>query len=116
MMTDSERFEQFIKAVSSTEQVWLLQANDGLFAMVEDSAGTSYIPVWSSQSACTEASNEEWSDYVVESMPINEFINWCKELAEDDVKLGLDPDTSGRLLPIEATVFSDILKQIKESL
>ncbi len=83
--------------------------------MVEDSAGTSYIPVWSSQSACTEASNEEWSDYVVESMPINEFINWCKELAEDDVKLGLDPDTSGRLYPLKPRFFG-YLKQIKESL
>lgn len=114
-MTDDERFEQFIRAVSSTEQIWLLQANDGLFAMVEDSAGTSYIPVWSSQVACAEASNEEWSDYAVETMPINEFINWCKELAEDDVKLGIEPDNNGRLLPIEATVFLDILKQMKDN-
>ncbi len=114
-MTDNERFEQFIQAVSSTEQIWLLQANDGLFAMVEDKAGASYIPVWSSQAACAEASKEEWSDYAVETMPITEFINWCKELAEDDVKLGIEPDNNGRLLPIEPTVFSDILKQMKAS-
>ena len=114
-MTDSERFEQFIKTVSSTEQIWLLQANDGLFAMVEDSEGVSYLPVWSSQLACAEASKEEWSDYSVETMPINEFINWCKELAEDEVKLGIEPDNNGRLLPIEATVFSDILKQLKNN-
>jgi hypothetical protein len=114
-MTDNDRFEQFIKAIYSTEQIWLLQADDGLFAMVEDSLGNSYIPVWSSELACAENSSEEWSDYTVEMMPINEFINWCKELAEDDVKIGIEPDKSGRLLPIEASVFSDILKQMKDN-
>ncbi|MBZ0241599.1 MAG: DUF2750 domain-containing protein [Bacteroidales bacterium] len=114
-MTDNERFEHFIQTIHSTEQIWLLQAEDGLFAMVEDSGGTSYIPVWSSELASAEASNEEWSDYTVEMMPINEFINWCKELAEDDVRLGIEPDKSGRILPIEASVFSDILKQMKDN-
>jgi hypothetical protein len=112
-MTDSERFEQFIQAISAAEQIWLLQADDGLFAMVEDKLGNAYMPVWSSKEACTEASKEEWSDYAVEFMPINEFLNWCKELAEDEIKLGIEPDINGRLLPVEPTVFADILRQLK---
>jgi len=114
-MTDSERFEKFLETVSASAEIWLLQASDGLFAMVEDSDGNAYIPLWSSQMACAEASKEEWSDYAVESMPINEFINWCKDLAEDDVRLGVEPDEDGRLLPIEASVFSDILRQMKKN-
>lgn len=114
-MTDSERFEKFLETVSSTAEIWLLQASDGLFAMVEDSDGNAYIPLWSSRLACAEASREEWSEYAVESMPINEFINWCKDLAEDDVRLGVEPDENGRLLPIEASVFSDILRQMKKN-
>jgi len=99
---DQIRLAFFIDEVVENEVVWLLQAEDGLFAMVEDAEGNSYVSVWPVKSECEAAAKDEWNDYLAESMEIKEFLNWLKELKDDDVRIGVYPDIDGRILPFES--------------
>jgi hypothetical protein len=99
---DQIRLAFFIDEVVENEVVWLLQAEDGLFAMVEDGEGNSYVSVWPTKSECEAAAKDEWNDYLAENMEIKEFLNWLKELKDDDVRIGVYPDIDGRILPFES--------------
>ena len=43
------KLKRFIDAILETRKVWLLEAKEGFFAMLEDSEGEPYIPLWESE-------------------------------------------------------------------
>jgi len=112
---DQVRLEFFLHEVVENELVWLLQADDGLYAMVEDEEGNSYVTVWPTQDTCTSASIGDWTTYSAGSMDIKEFLNWLKELKDDDVRVGVYPDSNGRILPFDTLGLKKIIEnELKE--
>jgi hypothetical protein len=112
---DQVRLEFFVNEIVKNEAVWLLQAEDGLFAMVEDAEGNSYVSVWPTKSECEAVAKDEWSGYQAESMEIKEFLNWLKELKDDDVRIGVYPDINGRILPFESLGLKKLIEtELKE--
>ena len=107
-MTDEQRFNQFIQKVKESKSVWLLQASDGLFAMLEGDSGKTFIPVWSNEEACSENATDLWKTYVAAPMSLSEMLNWCDELYTDEILIGIEPQIDGRLLPLSPEVFKNI--------
>ena len=48
-MIMENKLKQFINAILETRKVWLLEAKEGFFAMLEDNDGASYVPLWESE-------------------------------------------------------------------
>ena len=44
-----EELQRFLQTVNQNGILWLLEAKPGLFAMLEDGNGNSYIPVWATK-------------------------------------------------------------------
>lgn len=79
------RYEYFIKKVVDYEEVWGLY-DDG-WAMTEDDHGTMLIPFWPKRDFAEYCAFEEWSNYKVQSISLDEFINdWLPGIKEDQHK------------------------------
>ncbi|HOI32262.1 MAG: DUF2750 domain-containing protein [Bacteroidales bacterium] len=111
-MTDEQRFKQFISTIQNSKTICLLQASDGLFAMLEDDNGKTFIPVWSSENAAQENAVDLWSGYTVAVMSLAEMINWCDELQTDEILLGIEAQTDGKILPLAPEIFKNIFTEI----
>ncbi len=102
-------FNRFIHDVVANESVWLLQATDGMFAMVESADRKSFLAVWDRESDAQKAASDEWQDYSIVHMDLTEWIHWLNEMAEDEAWIGVCPDEEGRILPVEAAKLLEIL-------
>ena len=63
-----EKLEKFINAILETRKVWLLEAKEGFFAMLEDGDGEPYIPLWESEDLVLKAAQGDWEGYTVTDM------------------------------------------------
>lgn len=102
--------QPFLDTLSQTHQVWLLEAMTGMFAMLEDSDGNSYIPVWESEELAREAAVEDWADYKVTEMGFSELAVWLKELTRDEIDIAVSPAKDGEITAIASANF---LKWVK---
>ena len=102
--------ESFLEVISETRQVWLLEAMTGMFAMLEDGDGNSYIPVWESEELAKKAAVEDWEDYKVTDMGFSELGHWLKELAADEIDIAISPMADGEITAIPSYKFRNWLK------
>lgn len=100
MKNDQQRFEEFVQYVISNRELWLLQADEGQFALLGDDTGSSFIPVWASEEESKKAIEAEWTGYQCTQMGINEFISWLDELHADELFVGLNPDENSKVLAL----------------
>jgi hypothetical protein len=115
MKDDQQRFEDFLKQVVSNRQLWLLQADEGQFALLGDDTGSSFIPVWATEVEAKMAIEAEWTGYECTQMGINEFISWLDELHADELFVGLSPDENAKVLALAPLALKEMLLQsIKE--
>ena len=105
-----ERLEQFINTIRETRKVWLLQAREGFFAMLEDSDGNSYIPLWASEESASKAAQGDWEGYTVTDMGFSELGQWLKELAADEIDIAVSPEADGEITAIPSRRFRNWLK------
>jgi hypothetical protein len=112
-MTDNELYMQFLNNVLANKGVWLIQANEGMFGMLEDNNGQEYLPVWGDQGKADVFIDQEWDGYYSEKLPINEWINWLDELASDGVKIAVSPGTDKQTIPMEAQLLKQHLLEAK---
>ena len=112
MGEENNLYEIFIDSIKENNELWLLKAFDGLYAMLEDNTGQEYIPVWNSKQKALDFAGEDWEGYSADSMKIYEFVNWLKELDNDEVMIAVSPGEDMHTIPIKA---SDIMKHLKES-
>ena len=105
-----EKLEQFIKAILESHKVWLLEAKEGFFAMLEDNHGDSYIPVWESEESAKNAAQGDWAGYTVTTMGFSELTNWLKELANDEIDIAVAPEADGEITAIPSYKFMKWLK------
>ena len=104
------KLEQFINAILETRKVWLLEAKEGFFAMLEDSNGDSYVPIWEAEESAQKAAQGDWEGYTVTDMGFSELWHWLKELAKDDIDIAVSPEADGEITAIASARFKDWLK------
>lgn len=104
------KLEQFLSAILETRMVWLLEAREGFFAMLEDGHGDSYIPVWESEALAAKAAQGDWESYTTTSMGFSELGRWLKELADDEIDIAVSPDSEGKITAIASYKFRSWLK------
>lgn len=97
-----EELRQFISVVKENNNLWLLEAKPGLFAMVEDGNENSFIPVWNSEQLALADIGDDWEGYNVTSMSIEEFISWMNELHADNIGIAVSVGNEGQMLPVPA--------------
>ena len=102
--------QPFLDTLSQTHQVWLLEAMTGMFAMLEDGDGNSYIPLWESEELARAAAVEDWADYKVSEMGFSELAVWLKELTRDEIDIAVSPAKDGEITAIASANF---LKWVK---
>lgn len=94
--------ESFINVIKETRKVWLLQAREGFFAMLEDTDGESYIPLWESEESARNAAQGDWEDYTVADMGFSELKHWLKELANDEIDIAVAPEHDGEIMALSS--------------
>jgi hypothetical protein len=112
LQSSEERLLHFVAEVHASAQVWLLQADSGMFAMLEDENGQSYLPVWESSTAAGTAAVADWEGYQPAAMDMKEFNQWLHELDEDGILLGVSPDEHGKILPFKGEVLRNLLNPL----
>ena len=105
-----KNIEPFLATLSETHRVWLLEAMDGMFAMLEDSDGNSYIPVWESEELARNAAVEDWAGYKVTEMGFSELAVWLKELTRDEIDIAVSPEKDGEITAIASSKFRQWVK------
>ena len=105
-----DKLEQFINAILETRKVWLLEAKEGFFAMLEDNDGASYVPLWESEELAEKAAQGDWVGYTVTDMGFSELSQWLKELADDEIDIAVSPMADGEITAIPSYKFRNWLK------
>ncbi len=106
--------ETFLETIAETRKIWLLEAMTGMFAMLEDADGNSYIPVWDSEEKAKKAAIEDWSDYDVTEMGFSELTVWLKELSRDEIDIAVAPERDGDIIAISSSKFRNWLKPMDD--
>jgi hypothetical protein len=114
-MTDQERYEYLLNAITKNEEIWLLQARPGLFAMFEDGGGQEYIPVWPTEDLANSYSEGDWKDYQSEPMGLAELYEWCVELKEDNVLIAAFPNNDSQAIPVNPDDFALHVRESRRS-
>lgn len=107
--------ESFLEAITATRKLWLLEAMTGMFAMLEDAEGNSYIPVWESEEKAKKAAVGDWSGYDVTEMSFSELILWLKELSRDEIDIAVSPEKDGEIMAISSSKFRNWLKPMDDN-
>jgi hypothetical protein len=81
--------EIFVSEIKKTNIIYLLQAYDGMFAMIEDEGGQEYLPIWNSKDIAESNISDDWKDYSLQEMPVNEFKGWLPDLDSDEIKVAI---------------------------
>ena len=105
-----DKLEQFIASILETRKVWLLEAKEGFFAMLEDNDGEPYIPIWESEALAAKAAQGDWEGYTVTDMGFSELGHWLKELSDDDIDIAVSPEADGEITAIPSHKFRNWLK------
>ena len=106
--------ESFLDVLSETRKVWLLEAMTGMFAMLEDSEGNSYIPVWESEELAAKAAVADWEGYEVTEMGFSELAVWLKELSRDEIDIAVSPEKDGEIMAIASSNFRKWVKPLAD--
>lgn len=107
--------EQFINAIQDTRKVWLLQAMEGMFAMLEDSNGNWYVPAWESEDKAAQAASGDWSGYHVTEMGFSELKHWLGELSRDEIDIAVSPEKDGQITAIASANFRRWVEQYADN-
>lgn len=101
--------KNFITEVRENNMLWLLEAKPGLFAMVEDGDENSYIPVWRNEKDALMNVGDDWEDYNVANMSIDEFVGWMNELHEDNIGIAISAGGEGQMIPVPAKLMKQFI-------
>ena len=107
--------EQFINAILETRKVWLLQAMEGMFAMLEDSNGNWYVPAWDTEDKAVQAATGDWTGYHVTEMGFSELKHWLGELSRDEIDIAVSPEKDGQITAIASANFRKWVAQYADN-
>jgi hypothetical protein len=115
-LTDKERYGYLINHINKQKEIWLLQAQDGLYAMFEDDNGQQYIPIWPEKKFADSYAEGDWEGYESERMVLHEFLDWMQELQNDQIMIGAFPNSNMQAIPLEPLSFKKQLIQANHKL
>jgi hypothetical protein len=107
--SNPERYAYLLSTVVKQQEIWLLKARDGFYAMFEDGAKQSYLPVWPDKEYAQGYATGDWEEYEPEAMSLKEFLEWLPELKEDEIKIGAFPNSNSESMGVDAI---DLKKQL----
>ena len=107
--------ETFLNAILETRRVWLLEAREGFFAMLEDNHGNSYIPVWENEESALNNAAGDWAGYTTTYMGFSELEHWLKELAQDEIDVAVSPEKEGEITALASANFRKWVKQYSDN-
>ena len=110
-----ERLRHFLDAILETRKVWLLEAKEGFFAMLEDNDGNSYVPLWASEQEALQNAGGEWEGYTTANMGFSELEHWLKELAVDDIDIAVAPEREGEITALSSANFRKWVKPYSDN-
>lgn len=115
MKADMNNIENFLNAILETRRVWLLEAREGFFAMLEDNRGDSYIPLWDTEEAALSNAAGDWTGYTTTYMGFSELEHWLHELADDEINIAVAPDKEGKITALSSANFRKWVKQYSDN-
>jgi hypothetical protein len=104
-----DRYKYLIDSILQSRKIWMLQAEDGSFAMFEDNSGQSYVPVWPDKEMTEPFAVDDWEGYIPASMGLGEFLDWMNELKKDGIMIGAFPDSNMQSLSVDPLAFKSQL-------
>ncbi|MBF9254288.1 DUF2750 domain-containing protein [Pontibacter sp. 172403-2] len=114
--TIEKKYKEFIRQLIASDAVWGLTKDEtwatSSSAEFED---TEVILFWSDELGAKACAEDDWADYVPESVSLVEFLeNWCVGMYGDALLLGADWDTdlTGKEAePLEVAL--DVVNELK---
>lgn len=103
--------EAFLNSIADKNEVWLLESRPGMFAMLEDGDGDSYVPIWATEADAIKQATGEWRDYTTTSMPFPELAAWLDELAHDEIDIIISPEGDEEKTSLPSGNFRKWVKQ-----
>ncbi|MGB0894294.1 MAG: DUF2750 domain-containing protein [Parashewanella sp.] len=105
-MTDTtSTLTTFVTGVEKEQHLWALQDSTGEGWVVCDSSQfeqTDVMPLWSSEELAQKNCTDEWQDYQVASISLNDFLEfWVSDFNDDGVMVGLNWQVDGECLEID---------------
>ena len=97
---------QFAEQVFEQKQIWLLMDQDDCVCCdaMDPSCDQQVVPLWSSQELAQAFCQDEWADYQLQHIELDEFLDeWIDLFNEESLLVGLDWQTSQQpLLEVSA--------------
>ena len=105
-----DKLKHFLDVILETRKVWLLEAKEGFFAMLEGNDGNPYMPLWESEPQAQKAAAGDWEGYTVTDMGFSELEHWLRELANDEIDVAVSPESDGEIVAISSLKFRTWVK------
>jgi phosphodiesterase/alkaline phosphatase D-like protein len=103
----------FIDKINEQREVWLLEAQDGSFAMFEDDNQRSFIPLWPEKDLAQQFASDDWDGYLAERMGLGELLEWMQELKEDEILIGAFLHLNQQAIAVDPVDFKNMIIQKK---
>lgn len=111
-MAENSSYQDFIKECSKNKCVWSIEANQGMFAMLEDNNGQEYLPVWDSEEKAASFIDEDWDGYIVVRLSLIELINWLDELHKDEIMISINAGKDKKTIPVDAQTLKEHFRSL----
>lgn len=120
-ITLQNQHKNFIKKVSESQIVYALKGDKGYAVSYsndmehEDGSPVQVVCFWSVEALAKSCIENEWEEYIVDSIPLNDFLeNWCLGMNSDGIMTGTDFNNNlfgSEVEPIELIL--DIIEELK---
>jgi len=74
-LSPQERYGYLIRKVADSQEIWLIHEN-GKYVTLGDSAENVSIPVWPEKEFAETMLNDDWKEYSIECLNVQDFIDW----------------------------------------
>ena len=110
--SDAEALQAFIDAAIQNGAVWGLEHPEGWALAASVEYEDSYVmPFWSSEQAARKCASEEWAEYSVSGLPLEDFIQkWLPGMQDDGYLVGTDWDVDSAGPEIEPDELAEALE------
>ncbi|WOH37270.1 DUF2750 domain-containing protein [Thalassotalea fonticola] len=112
MSNHSQKFSTFVDTVNEDEQLFALQNESGDWVVCDSAEfeNSDVMPVWANSETAQQFCCDEWQDYQVASIHLEQFLEeWVSDLNEDGVLVGVDWQMDAEGAELDAIEFAKLL-------
>ncbi len=100
-LSAQERYGYFIRTVADAETVWVIRDGTQTVMLGEGDAQL-LIPVWPEEAFAQQHLTGEWSEYLAEEMPLDNFMAWLDQMQAQGVGIAAFPKQDLTAVVVEA--------------